>query len=51
MKRVIVTGAAALASVVCFGLAAQSQTPKQVKTYPQGQTMPWGQTSDRVRRA
>jgi hypothetical protein len=47
MKRSIVIGTLGFASILGAGIAAQGQT-QPGQTYPQGQTMPWGQTSDEI---
>src|SRR4051794_9104492 len=47
MKRSIVVGSLGFASILATGIAVQGQT-QPGQTYPQGQTMPWGQTSDQI---
>src|SRR3954467_9254772 len=47
MKRSIIIGSIGLASILRAGIAAQGQT-QPGPTYPPGQTMPRGQTSDEI---
>lgn len=48
MKRSIILGATGLATILCGAIAADSRPAKTAQTYPQGQTLPWGQTSDQI---
>ncbi|MBW8842403.1 MAG: hypothetical protein JF608_11475 [Sphingomonadales bacterium] len=48
MKYGSISGMVALAALAGFGVAAFARPPAPPQTYPQGQTMPWGQTSDQI---
>lgn len=44
----VVSGTIAVGCATLVGMGIAAQGPTTTPTYPQGQTMPWGQTSDQI---